>query len=414
MKLLGMILLGLAQGAALIGLAAAGAWSFRVAVADHLASTETASGLEQAIAQSPGQSLNYVRLSALLSETDPRRAVALLQTAVALNPLDSRSWIDLGLRREMDGDLALAERDLLRAASVDRQYLPRWSLANYYFRRGDAPRFWGWARQAVEMLYGDPEPLFRLCRGVDEDANLVERLALPRPDVRAQYLAYLLRRSKADLIHPVAQRVLSDGREADVPVLLAACDRLLELQRVDEAIGVWDRLAAGRQTPYGRMSMPGGDAITNGSFSSAPSSHGFDWRVPDTNGVSNAREDEQGGMRLTFSGSQPEACVPLSQLIPVTEATRYRVEYRYSTSKLADNSGLAWQLQFAGGSEAEPITAPIPAEEKEGTRVLWFDTPPGCRLVRLSLAYRRATGTTRIEGRIVLKQVRMSRAGQSD
>jgi curved DNA-binding protein CbpA len=37
--------------------------------------------------------------------------------------------------------------------------------------------------------------------------------------------------------------------------------------------------------------------------------------------------------------------------------------------------------------------------------------PPGCHLAGLSLAYRRAPGTTRIEGKIVLRQVRLRRAG---
>ena len=137
MKLLGAIAFELVRVGALVGLAAAAAWSFRVAVSDHLASEVTVNGLEQAIAWSPGQSLNYVRLSALITATDPGKAEALLQQAVVLNPMDSRSWIDLALRHEMSGNLPAAEQELLRAATTDHQYLPRWSLTNFYFRRGD-------------------------------------------------------------------------------------------------------------------------------------------------------------------------------------------------------------------------------------------------------------------------------------
>jgi len=118
-KLLGAIAFELVRVGALVGLAAAAAWSFRVAVSDYYASAVTVSGLEQAIAWSPGQSLNYVRLSALITETDPGKAEDLLQRAVTLNPLDSRSWIDLALRHEMDGNLPAAERELLRAAGVE-------------------------------------------------------------------------------------------------------------------------------------------------------------------------------------------------------------------------------------------------------------------------------------------------------
>ena len=61
-----------------------------------------------------------------------------LRAAVSLNPRLSSAWIQLGLNAEADGNLPEAETDLLRAASVDHLYVPAWTLANFYFRRGDA------------------------------------------------------------------------------------------------------------------------------------------------------------------------------------------------------------------------------------------------------------------------------------
>ena len=40
-----------------------------------------------------------------------------------------------GLAAETRGDAALAEKWLQEAATVDRQYEPRWTLANFYFRQ---------------------------------------------------------------------------------------------------------------------------------------------------------------------------------------------------------------------------------------------------------------------------------------
>ena len=408
MNLVGNIAFELARVAALIGLAMAATWSLRVAVSDHMAGDFTVKGLEQAIEWSPGQSLNYVRLSALISDTDPKRAAELLQRAVVLNPLDSRSWIDLALRREMSGNLTAAEQDLLRAAEVDRQYMPRWSLANFYFRRDDTTRFWLWSQSAAGMLYGDPKPLFRLCDGLAGDENLIERLGLRNPDVRASYLSYVMARNHVELIHPVAQRLLKDDREPDVPIILAACDRLLELQRVGQALELWNRLATSRRIPYGPLS-PSDGAVTNSALYSAPTSQGFDWRTPDIAGVSTVREDAAGGLRLIFSGREPESCTPLSQIIPVLENAHYELEYVYNTSGIADGSGLSWTMEYTDVSQAAQTTAEIPSEEKGGARALPFDTPPGCHLARLSLTYRRAPGTTRIEGRIVLRQVRLRR-----
>lgn len=411
MKTLGSLVLSSAQVAALAGLATAAAWSFRVAAADHQAGRITTQGFERAITWNPGQSLNYVRLSALVSDTDPRRAAELLESAVVLNYLDSRSWIDLALRREMSGDLLSAERDLLRAAEVDRQYLPRWSLANYYFRQGDDARFWLWARRAAAMVYDDPRPLFRLCDEIDADGNLIERLGLRNPDVRASYLKYVLAKNRMDLIPAVAQRILADGRAADVPAILGACDRLLEIPMVDPALKLWNGLAKARRIPYGPLSLADGGAITNGAFSSEPTSQGFDWHAPDAGGVSLVREDAAGGLRLIFSGRQPEACSPLWQFIAVRESAHYELEYLYNTAGIADGSGLAWNIDYTDVRQATTTMAAIPSNERGIPRALSFATPAGCHLVRLGLTYRRAPGTTRIEGRIVLMQVRLRRMG---
>lgn len=402
--------LWLGRFAALAGLALAALWSFRAAAADQCLRATTLEGTERAIQWAPNQSENYVWLSAEVSDTNPRRAEQALRQAVALNPQDARSWVDLALRREAEGDLQQAERYLLHAADTDRQYLPRWSLANFYFRNNDLDRFWVWAKRAAEMLYGDPTPLFRLCGEVSEDGNLVERLGLRRPDVRASYLNYLLARDHADLIQPVTQRLLSDSREEDVPLLLVACDRILELGRADEALEVWNRLATSKRIPYAALAASARATVTNDAFSTVPISHGFDWRVPDIIGVSMAREDESGGLRVTFSGRQPEACMPLSQFIPVVENTHYDLEYRYSTLDIANGSGLAWRAKFTDVRQATEVTSAIPSSDKEDSRLWAFDTPPGCRLVRLGLTYQRAPGTTRIEGRIVLRQVRLRAA----
>jgi len=410
MKPVGRTFVALARLAALAGLAAAGTWSFRVAAADQKARLVTVQGLEQAIAWSPRQSLNYVRLSALLSDADPKRAAELLQSAVVLNYLDSRSWIDLALRRELSGNLLSAERDLLRAAEVDRQYLPRWSLANYYFRHSDNARFWPWAQRAATMVYDDPRPLFRLCDEVDGNQNLIERLALRNPDLRTGYLNYVLAKNRSELIPAVAHRILTDGRESDVPALLAACDRLLELPMVDQALQLWNGLAKARLISYSPLSLADGGAITNGDFASELTSHGFDWHAPDVGGVSVVREDSAGGIRLIFTGSQPEACSPLSQFIAVQGNTHYELEYRYNTSGIANGAGLTWNVDYADVKGAPTTLAAIPSNEMGNPRVFSFGTPAGCHLMRLMLAYRRAPGTTRIEGRMVLRQVRLRRA----
>ena len=61
--------------------------------------------------------------------------------------LDANAWIGMGLEEELSGNFQAAERYLLHAAAISREYVPRWTLANYYFRRENATRFWPWAKQ---------------------------------------------------------------------------------------------------------------------------------------------------------------------------------------------------------------------------------------------------------------------------
>ena len=396
---------------ALAGLAAAAGWSWRVGWADYLARQETLEATEEALGWTPGQAAYHFRLGVLAAEKEPARSMAALEGAVALNPWDAGSWIELGLRLEADGKSDGAERCLLRAAEADRQYLPRWTLASFYFRRQDTERFWAWAEASAEMVYGDATPLFRLCGQVTEDGELIERIGIERPEVRANYVWYLMDRGRVDVILRAARKVLEGNREADVPVMMAVCDRLLDGKRAEGAMEVWNGLAERHRIPFGAVSGTG-PAPTNGTFSTAPTSHGFDWRLPVTEGVSPSSEERPQGLRLTFSGEQPESCEVLAQFVPVREETAYELKFAYRTPGIRPGTGLRWRVMDAGGggtlAEGESLSS-----EEEQAGAVWFRTPAGCRMARIALEYRRTAGTTRIVGFVVLRSVDMRPAGYS-
>jgi hypothetical protein len=392
---------------AVAGFAAAAVWSARLGWADYWFRKETLAGTERAIAITPDRASYYYRLALLSSDDRPARATEALERALKLNPADAQSWIDLGLQYEAGGDNARAGRCLLRAAEEDAEYLPRWTLANYYFRRNDPPRFWFWAKQAAGMAYGDPLPLFRLCGQMEEDGKLIVRLAIRNPSVRAGYLAYLVGQNRTDLVGPASRSVIEENREVDTPVLLAVCDRLLEQGSAGEALDIWNGLAETGRIPRGvRLA---GSAITNSTFSTAPTSRGFDWRLPEVDGVDAASEESPGGLRLTFSGRQPERCETLAQFVPVEENRTYSLRSRYRTSGIAAGTGLAWRVTGANGSGSFGEASDLSAEDEREDRVS-FVTPAGCRLVRLSLVYQRSLGTTRIAGYVVLRSVAMELA----
>jgi tetratricopeptide (TPR) repeat protein len=397
---------------ALIGLATAGGWSIRLGWADYWIRQETVRGTERAIALIPDNAEYYARFAWLESENDSQEGGEALRRAVTLNPWDAQSWIELGLLAEARGNDTIAKQCLLRAAQVDSKFLPRWTLTNYYFRRNDAAMFWFWARQAASMVYGDAQPLFRLCGKVEDNGTLIDRLEIGNPDVRAAYLSYLLGQNRIDWIGPAVHRLLQENREADVPLLLAACDRLLEARRTGEAAEIWNRLAdAGRvrfRTPAGE----GEQLIANGNFSETPGSRGFDWRLPVVDGVSVSQEEAPRALRVTFSGKQPEDCEVLAQLVPLDGTTQYQLTFKYRSVGIPHGVGVGWRITNASDGTVL-TTGPSLASEANAEGHLPFAAPADCRLVRLALRYHRTQGTTRFEGFLVLWDLALKRGAQS-
>ena len=121
--------------------------SLTLARADYLFKKDTEASVRAAIRLVPDSWSYYMRLS----EFDRAHAHDLLTTSLRLNPYNAQADIELGLQYEADGDFVRAEKQLLEAYDVDHTYMPRWSLANYYFRRDNMPEFWIWARSAAAM-----------------------------------------------------------------------------------------------------------------------------------------------------------------------------------------------------------------------------------------------------------------------
>ncbi len=391
--------------AVLAGFGLCSAWSIRLACADYWFRRQTVQGTEKALTFTPGQADYYSRLALLEPDQHGQAAIEALQRAVALNPSDAGSWIELGLRYEERGSRPLAEQCLLRAAEEDRQYFPRWTLTNYYFRANHFDRFWFWAKQASQMVHGDPSPLFRLCGRVVEDGALVDRLDIRRADVRASYLQYLLSENRLDLIGPASRSLLHGTRASDVPLLLTTCDRLLESKNVVGALLLWNGMTVDHRIPFEGLQVAEGKVLTNGDFRLTPLSQGFDWRLPAINGIS-ASADERGGLRLTFLGNQPESCEPLIQFVPLQENVDYELKFEYRTDGIAARSGLEWRITDQNGGGIL-VDAPCLSSDNGTSGKVSFTAPAGCHLGRVALMYRRVPGMTRIEGFLVLRRVEL-------
>ena len=84
----------------------------------------------------------------------------------------------------------------------------------------------------------------------------------------------------------------------------------------------------------------------------------------------------------------------------------YILTYSYYTTDIPPDTGIRWQIV---DTKADTVLAGSPdlsSKSLEGSE-LAFSVPPGDSLLRLHLAYRRALGTPRISGMLVVRSIRI-------
>jgi hypothetical protein len=331
-----------------------------------------------------------------------------LDRALALNPRYTTAWIARGLGQESAGDRTKAESSLLQAAEIDRLYLPRWTLANFYLRSGDLPHFWIWARRAAEMAY-DPVALFQLCWHASGEAREILERAIPNePGVRQAYLDFLVSTKRLEAAEPLAAELSKSGAP-QLDLLLRYCDALLARQKTNSALQVWNALAARRIVPYHALDPRTGGSLTNGDLATTPLRRGFDWRPSVIEGSTLLFDPSAREMALSLFGKQPELCDFVEQYLPVLPNSKYRFRYRYRTRDLADETGLAWSFMDAR-TAAQLAAGDVPASPGGwNEQTLAFSTRSEGDLLRVLLRYRRPRGSMRAEGSVVFTHFTLER-----
>jgi hypothetical protein len=320
--------------------------------------------------------------------------------ACALDPFLGDAWIRLGLLAESRGDDAGAERHFLSAAAIDRQLLPRTTLANFYFRRGRAEPFWLWMRRSLQLTQQDCRPLFDLCFAMAPSPEEVYRKAIPkRRLVLRRYVEYLLGRGDlAGAGAPMAD-LLNQAQAEDRDVALAYCEQSLA-RDPEAALRIWNALCARRLVPYAPVAE-GRSSLVNAEFRKVPLGRGLDWRLPAATGVETAFLPD-GGIELSLDGREPQQVELISEKLFLT-AGRKRLTVTYEGSGFADPSGLRWMVRDARRSGAL-ADAPLAAAAGRSEASLAIEAAqPG--LYVLSFRYARPSGSVRAAGQLRLRRI---------
>lgn len=373
-----------------------GIWSsLALARADYLFKQDTKKSVRSAIRLVPDGWVYYMRLAQL----DQGHALELLDTSLRLNRFNAQADIELALQYEAGGDLERAEKQMLQAYDVDHTYVPRWSLANYYFRRDNMDAFWAWARSAAAMPAEDIRSLFELCWRASPNPDKISAAILnEKPEMLRQYIGFLLTKDQPAAVAAVAPHLVRAGDiRSDRPVLFSAINRLVADSQVTAARSLWQLLVESHWVAAD-TSIP-----NNGQFQREPLPVSFDWSLPEYPGLHSW--PGASGLMTEFTGSQPESCTIAEQTVPVSPGG-YTLAFSYHTSEIPEGTGIRWQILDAKSKIVLAESADLSSKEVKHSEVK-FTVPAGASLVQLRLVYKRTLGTTRIAGMLDLQSIQI-------
>jgi hypothetical protein len=391
------------------GMAAAAVNAGRLVWAEWLATTNTEESVTEAVRLDP-ENATFRGLLAEHQEALGKDPKPELKTAASLSPAESRYWSRLAFRAETEHDDDAAEKYLLHAAEVDRMFAPRWSLANFYLRRGDAARgdidkFWLWLRKSFEMPPPELGALFQVAWAVSQDGGKIRSIMPRDPGILRQYVGWLLENRTVGDTEGPALELAEQSVAEDVPVLLGFCEKAAQTD-VTRSVEVWNLLCRRKLLPYAALDPKGGQIVSNQSFSIPPLQRGFDWTLLKEPGVSQALAETGTGLVIQLSGKQAERTGLLQQYVPLASRRRYRLSFEYRVSGSGGATGLHWELlRPPDNSNLLTETPAMRATDWTTAQAAFESTSDSA--ARLLLIYQREPGMIPWEGTLYLRKVEM-------
>ncbi len=380
--------------------------SYRLFCAEWNFEKDTPQSVQTAVDYSPGNAEYRVRLASFLG-TD---GLPQIKLAIQQNPTEAMWWIEASVLEEIRGDMTEAENSLHRAAKVSRHFLPRMMLASYYYRRRDLPQYKRWAREAFS-IGNNPPPLlaemgWQLGMSPTEFAteivpNGVAPLAMFLEELLGVAVSADPERAAAaqDELGNIAARLLDAGSDTNLDELLRTVERLHGVNRPSAAVALWNKIVDRHWIDRAKLEYgnPGAMKLWDRGLS------GFDWKNFATDGVLES-EMADGGVRLAFSGQQPEHVRLLSRRIPLAPDVAYSLSARGNSDENAPMAGLAWKVLDESNTIA--TLAAVTHQDQARTE---FQTSHAPHAYLLELWYDRQPGTTRISATVALQSIAVTR-----
>jgi tetratricopeptide (TPR) repeat protein len=387
----------------------------RAYLAAHLSAKADLPDMQRAIRLEPSNAEYHSLLGRYLalSGASLDAAISDFQTAVHLNPYESRYWLDLASAYHVAGRIDEQTQSVEQAVEADPT-TPNvaWAAANIFLVQGNVGKALPYFRT---VLGNDPDAVewtLQICWRATGDANQIFDQALPRrTDLYLSFLRLLV--SKQEVVAAEnAWEHLIGLRQAFPPKLAFPYFQLLiAKQEVAAAKTAWQQLAQVDQEiqPY----LPSREnLIVNGGFEEDLLNGGFDWWYESNPHAALAIDTDlfYGGTRslsVTFDGrNAPEAGI--AQFIPVKPDTDYEFSAESRTQDIDSASGPRFAIADAYTDFSYVLTDDLLGTNPWHKQHARFHTGPTANLLFLKVI--RQPAAPLIRGKLWIDDVRLAEA----
>jgi hypothetical protein len=397
--------------------------AIRIALATSLEGSGRLPQLRRGLTLDPDNPKLHYQLGSVYSyspqDMDPAEAMKHLRRAAELNPYRAIYWSSVASACDSAGNRVCADRALGRALSLSPM-TPRlhWIAANHYLvtDRPEAalPHF----QRLLELSPEYAWPTFRLCLQATGDPQVVLEKVLPSgadAKLKLAYVDFLVAEGDADFAYRVWGQTVAGASPFAFSLAAPYLQRLLDLGRYKEAIGVWgdlERLGIVNKPP----SEDRNNLIYNGDFEQVPLNAGFDWRTPEVPYLWLAFPNSgayRGGrcLRLDFAVGRNDESEAVYQFVPAAPQQEYMLTAYTRSDDITSDSGPRLRVL----DPACPACLDVSSETTVGTTPwhpvsLKFSTGDHAQVVRVSVWRPRSrTFPTEITGTFWLDAVSLER-----
>ena len=334
-------------------------YSVRMAWAAYEAERETADGFRKAVDLEPSNPNYWYWLGHFeqfnLEQPDSSRAEFCFQRAVALNPVYTNAWLDLGTNYESEGNTKAAREAFLRAKlSYPSSPEVSWRYGNFLLLERDLPTAYSELQLAVRRDPRFAAAAFSRCYRVNPDIDAILNQALPaEPGVYVDVLGEAARSKQLAVAQKVWDRLLLMHARLHFQDFDPYVSELLAAGRATDARRVWDEGVATMTLPA--LEQVKDSLVWDPSFESGAGGFFFSWRYRAPHqGMQISLDPTQKhsgsqSLRLTFDGKHNQNLEPACTMVNVAPSTAYHFSGWVRTQDLTTNSGVGFRISSVGG-----------------------------------------------------------------